>query len=125
VKAEALKIGMWVKGRTDNDELFQGYIESLDPKTQSVIVRVIHSDHARLAGQVVQTPAGRVQAVEESPLDAEGHLLNFIDIALTTRDKQWFMELTSILKELRQSREDGESEAGNASGGRQVSPFSQ
>ncbi|PMB02063.1 hypothetical protein CEN49_26465, partial [Fischerella thermalis CCMEE 5273] len=39
-------------------------------------------------------------------LNEEGHLRNFIDLALTTQDKKWFMQLTTSLKKLEQTGQD-------------------
>ncbi|SMO77000.1 IDEAL domain-containing protein [Melghirimyces algeriensis] len=92
--------GDWVKGKTINDELFHGYIESIHPVEGTVKVRIIQSDNQLNIGKVSDSTVDRIQPLYTEPLDHEGQILNCIDLALSSRDKKWFMELTHILKRI-------------------------
>lgn len=91
--------GDWVKGKTINDELFQGYIESINHYQNTAKVRIIQSDNAHIVGKLSISTLDQLKHHEDSALNEEGHLRNFIDMALTTHDKEWFIELTNTLKE--------------------------
>ncbi|SDW78650.1 IDEAL domain-containing protein [Marininema mesophilum] len=95
-----LNTGDWVQGKTENDELFQGYVESIDTQRGIVHVRVIQSDNNDVLGKLFSSPMDRIRRLNQGPLDQEGYLLNLIDLALATRDKTWFMELTDLLNQL-------------------------
>ncbi|EGK11220.1 IDEAL domain-containing protein [Kroppenstedtia eburnea] len=99
--------GDWVRGKTNKDELFQGYIESINLKKGSVKIRVTQSDNRQIIGEISDSTPDRIRLLEEMPPDREGHLLNFIDLALSTKDKKWFMELTDALKQTRIMEKDG------------------
>ncbi|MDR6225805.1 IDEAL domain-containing protein [Desmospora profundinema] len=92
--------GDWVKGKTINDELFQGYIESINLHQNTAKVRIIQSDNRQMVGKLSISTLDQLKHHEDTALNQEGHLLNFIDMALTTHDKEWFLQLTDSLKEL-------------------------
>lgn len=97
-----LKSGDWVKGKTLSDELFQGYIESVDYEGGTAKVRVVQSDNQRAIGKLSFSFLETLKLDDVYELREVGHLLNLIDLALTTKDKSWFMELTELLKEQHQ-----------------------
>ncbi|OYD06980.1 IDEAL domain-containing protein [Paludifilum halophilum] len=99
--------GDWVTGKTFNDELFQGYIEAIDHERETAKIRVIQSDNPHIIGKLSLSLLENLRPYETTSLKEEGHLLNLIDLALTTKDKKWFMELTSSLKE-RKSQVDSD-----------------
>ncbi|MFD1428111.1 hypothetical protein JOD24_002592 [Kroppenstedtia sanguinis] len=96
-----MQVGDWVRGKTNEDELFQGYIESIQLKKGTVKIRVTQSDHQQMIGELAASTPDRIRLLEEMPPDQEGHLLNFIDLALSTKDRKWFMELTHTLEQVR------------------------
>ena len=98
--------GDWVKGKTNNDELFHGYIESIHHEEGIVKVRVIQSDNRLSIGKISDSTPDRLRPLETPPLEQEGHIRNWIDIALSTKDEAWFMELTNALRQTQ--KKDGE-----------------
>ncbi|PTX60777.1 hypothetical protein C8P63_10887 [Melghirimyces profundicolus] len=98
--------GDWVRGKTNNDELFHGYIESIDHQEGIVKVRVINSDNRLTIGKVSTSTFDRLQKLENTPLNEEGHIRNLIDIALSIKDKKWFMELADALKQAQAKQEE-------------------
>lgn len=103
-----LKVGDWVKGRSFNDERIRGYIEFLDSESGLVKVRVIQSDREEAVGRVVETSLRRVEKLSVEILNREEEVLSLIDIALQIEDKDWFMKLTTILKQMRQAKKEEE-----------------
>ncbi|KHF38961.1 IDEAL domain-containing protein [Halalkalibacter okhensis] len=93
-----LKLGDWIKGKTRNDEWVHGYIESVEPFHPLVRMKVLFSDNTEFVGRVIRVEKKDIE--KQAPLNnfSEAELLNFIDLALSTRDQQWFLELTSKLK---------------------------
>ncbi|WP_332633549.1 IDEAL domain-containing protein [Halalkalibacter flavus] len=93
-----LKQGDWIKGKTRNDEWVHGYIESVEPYHPLVRLKVLFSDNTEFVGRTIRIEKKDIE--KQAPLTnfSEAELLNFIDLALSTRDQQWFMELTSKLK---------------------------
>jgi len=96
---ERLDEGNWVRGKTMDDEKFHGYIEWLDEDNGIAKIKVTACDNERAIGRTVSCLTASLTILTEDALIEEGHLYNFIDLALSTKDKTWFMELTSQLKE--------------------------
>ncbi len=69
--------GDWVRGKTNKDELFQGYIESINLKKGTVKIRVTQSDNQKIIGEISDSTPDRIRLLEEMPPDREGHLLKF------------------------------------------------
>ncbi len=95
---ERLSDGVWVRGKTLDDEKFHGFIESQDKDKGIAKIQVTASDNEIIIGRTISSPIASLTSLPEGLLTEEGDLYNFIDIALSTKDKPWFMELTSQLK---------------------------
>ncbi|MFC0560340.1 IDEAL domain-containing protein [Halalkalibacter alkalisediminis] len=94
---KGFKVGDWVIGKSYNGEIVHGYIEIIEPLNTIVKVFVIDSDNLRFKGRTIKL---NEKTVEKQPIFSEyveGELLNLIDLALSTRDEQWFFELTAKL----------------------------
>ena len=94
---KGFKVGDWVIGKSYNGELVQGYIEIMEPLNTIVKVFVIESDNVRFKGRVIKL---NEKTIEKQPIFSdyvEGELLNLIDLALATKDKPWFLDLTAKL----------------------------
>lgn len=94
------KVGDWVSGTSFHDERLIGYIESIQHQTGNVAVRVVESDHKKAVGKLIKSDFRRLRKLSMDPLQAPGHIMNLIDIALTNRDQEWFLELTTKLKQI-------------------------
>ena len=93
-----LKIGDWIKGMSSNGELILGYIETIDIYNTIVRVCVIESDNKKLKGRTIRVRENDIEKQSVISDFTEGELLNLIDLALSTRDKRWFFDLTAKLK---------------------------
>jgi hypothetical protein len=96
-----LEIGDWVKGKTRNGELLQGYIEETDPLRGVVKVTVVKSDNEKLIGKTIGMLDNNVKKLPISESVHEEELLYLIDLALLTKDEQWFTDLTDKLFSLK------------------------
>ncbi|MBD2871325.1 IDEAL domain-containing protein [Paenibacillus arenilitoris] len=99
----------WVQGKTGEGELIQGFIETMDILQGIATVYVVHSDNEATIGKVVAVREQWVRKLPDNTLEDAQYVQNLIDMALATRDKEWFMELTNELKSI-ESGERNENE---------------
>nr|WP_274855712.1 IDEAL domain-containing protein [Bacillus methanolicus] len=92
-----LESGDWVKGKTRNGELIRGYIESVDYLQGIVKVHVIESDNKKTIGKTVGVLINWVEKLPVSTEINEEQILQLIDLALLTKDEQWFHDLSTKL----------------------------
>lgn len=96
----------WVKGKTVNDEMIQGYIHSIQPANGTVKLVVTISDHTQIIGKTVETFLHRIEPLTATIDDQEEYLENLIDIALLTKDRDWFQETWDRLDTLRKDKQE-------------------
>jgi hypothetical protein len=96
------EIGDWVKGKSQNGELIIGYIETIDLLKGIIGVTVITSDNKETIGKTIKMLYKWVERLPISAIDHEEQLLHLIDLALTTGDEDWFIELSVKLSAVRQ-----------------------
>lgn len=96
-----LNEGDWVTGKTANDEKFRGYVERIDAYGGTVRVKVLESDHDVIVGHSVKAALASIEPLPAETARSEAELLDLIDMALQTRDRSWFDELTGELLALR------------------------
>lgn len=94
---ECFKEGDWVSGKSVNDEKFHGYIEGLDIVKGTVRVKITACDNESSIGRSAECFISTLEALPLDILNHQGHLFNLIDISLSVKDKDWFMELTTAL----------------------------
>lgn len=92
-----LEIGDWVRGKSGGGELLHGYIESVDSLQDIVKVHVVACDNKETVGKTIRLPRKWLEKLPAPAMDREGYILSLIDLALETRDKQWFLELFETL----------------------------
>jgi hypothetical protein len=100
-----LEIGDWVKGKSKNGELICGYIEAVDLLQGTVKVNVVACDNEKTIGRTIETLNKWVEKLPISVTDNEEQILYLIDLALSTEDEHWFMELSTKLNSIRQDSE--------------------
>ncbi|MEH7095270.1 IDEAL domain-containing protein [Neobacillus vireti] len=94
-----LKTGDWVKGTSRGGELIMGYIESLD-NPGIVKVTVVTSDNNEIIGKKVSLLSERVKRLPVSNVSNKAQTQFLIDLALSTGDEEWFIELSSKLNSM-------------------------
>jgi hypothetical protein len=97
-----LEAGSWVKGKLRDGELIHGYIKAMDAGYSVASVYIVECDNEELIGKIVSVSTKALGKLPVSLARSEGQLINLIDFALLTKDKQWFMELSKELQSLRE-----------------------
>lgn len=86
--------GDWVQGRSKDGELIHGYVETVDPNQGIVKVNVVESDNEKVIGKSIWILNKWTEKLPDLTVSNESHLLSLIDLALLSKDEQWFMELS-------------------------------
>jgi len=94
-----LQTGDWIKGTLRDGELIMGYIESLDI-SGIVKVTVVTSDNDEIIGKKVSMLGERVKRLPVSNVSNKAQIQFLIDLALSTGDEEWFIELSSKLNSM-------------------------
>jgi uncharacterized protein YpiB (UPF0302 family) len=98
-----LKTSDWVKGISRHGELIIGFIDSMDLGKEAVNVVVVKSDNIELVGKTIPMSAKQVESVPAIGTRDAGQLEFLIDLALSTGDEEWFIELSAELNARKQS----------------------
>ncbi|MDM5327771.1 IDEAL domain-containing protein [Neobacillus sp. CF12] len=97
-----LKTGDWIKGKSMDGELILGYIDSLDILDGIMKVTVIISDNKVTVGKTIHMLSKQVKKMPVSKVTNKEQIRFLIDLALSTGDEEWFIELSSELNSMRQ-----------------------
>jgi len=92
-----LNIGDWVKGETQEGELIIGYVESFTLIEDVVNVKVVTCDNNETIGKTVQLLTKQVKILPDSKVTNKEQVRFLIDLALSTGDEDWFLELSAKL----------------------------
>ena len=90
-------ISDWVVATTSDDEMVQGYVESIVRHQGIAFVHVIASDQDDIIGHHIEVKLQGMKKLPDRGLDTEADVRSMIDIALSVRDEQWFKELSALL----------------------------
>lgn len=105
------EISDWVQAKGDNGELIHGFIETINRVQAIARIFVVQSDNEESIGKPVVVQENMIKKLPEMAYDEADQLITLIDIALMTRDEQWFNELTGKLSLL---PNDGEKQVYNS-----------
>lgn len=97
-----LKTGDWIKGNLPDGEIIIGYIESLDFPKDIVKVTVVKSEAEKLLGKKISISHKQVKKLPISNVVNKEQILFLIDVALSTGDEEWFIELSAKLNSMKQ-----------------------
>ncbi|MGD6901346.1 IDEAL domain-containing protein [Bacillus infantis] len=101
-KDPILKAGDWVKGKSIDGKLLMGYIESLDPQGGALKVTAVTSDNEMIVGKTILMQSKDVKKLPETKISNKEQIRFLIDLALSTGDEEWFIELSSQINSMRQ-----------------------
>ncbi|MFJ8267686.1 IDEAL domain-containing protein [Peribacillus asahii] len=101
-KDSILKAGDWVKGKSIDGELLIGYIESLAIQGGALKITVVTSDNEMTVGKTILMQSKDVKKLPESKVSNKEQIRFLIDLALSTGDEEWFIELSSQINSMRQ-----------------------
>ncbi|MED1204157.1 IDEAL domain-containing protein [Heyndrickxia acidicola] len=97
-----LKTGDWIKGKLRDGQLIIGYIESQSILDGVVKVTVATSDDREALGKTISILSKNVRKLPLSKAVNKKQILFLIDLALSTGDEEWFIELSSKLNSINQ-----------------------
>lgn len=97
-----LNTGDWVTGKPKNGELIIGFIEKIGSLDGVIKVTVTTSDNKDTIGKTIQISTHSVEKLPISKVESAEELQFLIDLALSTGDEDWFIELSSKLNSMRQ-----------------------
>lgn len=106
-REQKLAVGDWVRGKTKQGELIHGFVENVDSTGSTVHVYVVNSDNDMALGKVVATRASWVEAMAKTSLIDEEQVYDLIDLALATKDREWFMELSAMAASWKKNEKAG------------------
>jgi len=106
-----VEIGDWVTGKTKNGELIHGFVESTDSLRGTVKVYVVDSDNDIAVGKSIVTLKQWIDVLPVSTFDDEEHMSDLIDLALVTKDREWFAELSAKTVKTKAARTGGDAGA--------------
>ncbi|WP_043932448.1 IDEAL domain-containing protein [Bacillus sp. EB01] len=101
-KDSILKTGDWIKGKSMDGELLIGYIESLAIQDGALKVTVITSDNELTVGKTILMQNKDVKKLPDSKVSNKEQIRFLIDLALSTGDEEWFIELSSQINSMKQ-----------------------
>jgi len=102
-KDPILKAGDWVKGKSIDGELLIGYIESLAIQGGALKVTVVTSDNEMTVGKTILMQSKDVKKLPESKVSNKEQIRFLIDLALSTGDEEWFIELSIFSDKLHEA----------------------
>jgi hypothetical protein len=97
-----LKTGDWIKGKSGDGELIIGYIDSQSILDGVVKVTIVTSDNRETIGKTIPILSKNVKKLPLSKVINKEQILFLIDLALSTGDEVWFLELSSKLNSIKQ-----------------------
>ncbi|MBM7565569.1 hypothetical protein [Paenibacillus sacheonensis] len=100
-------ISDWVQGRTRDGELVQGFITSFNDTQTAAGVYIVQSDHDAAVGTTAAVPSHWLRELPAFQVsDHEEAVRSLIELALATRDEEWFAELTGRLHAIEANQEE-------------------
>ncbi|TFE28118.1 hypothetical protein [Cohnella luojiensis] len=93
-----VEISDWVHAKTRNGELIHGFVDGLDEEQRMANVFVVKSDNDESVGKSILVREQWVRKLPTYALEDAEAIQSLIDIALSTKDDQWFEELTLKLQ---------------------------
>lgn len=91
-----VRVGDWVSGVSQMDEKFIGYVDSMHGG-QAAKIWVAQCDRSETVGTFVETALARVKKLPDYTPSTTEDLRSLIELALMTRDREWFDSLSARL----------------------------
>jgi hypothetical protein len=97
---QTIKTGDWVKGKSSEGQLLFGYIESRHEAKELVKIRVVQTEESLIIGQTIDLPFSLITKLSDPSLKSQQEVRSMMDLALQTKDEEWFKELSGMLATL-------------------------
>ncbi|WP_050184190.1 IDEAL domain-containing protein [Domibacillus robiginosus] len=100
LRKEPFIVGHWVEGETWDKQRICGYVVKVGKPEDIMKVYVVDSDNKDLNGRMIHVLSKSLhQVLGHAP--AEAAIEQLVDLALLTKDQEWFAQLSKQLCELR------------------------
>ena len=99
-RKEPFKAGHWIEGETWDKQRIYGYVVKVGQPEDILKVYVVHSANEELKGRMIHVLSKSIQKVSEQT-PAEAAIEQLVDLALLTKDQEWFEQLSAQLHKLR------------------------
>ncbi|BBI32162.1 hypothetical protein [Cohnella abietis] len=104
-----VEVSDWVQATTKNGEFIHGFVDAVDEQQGIANIFVVNSDNEESVGKPVAVRERLLRKLPAYVFEDTDAIQSLIDIALSTKDEQWFNELSEKWKDLQQSRSKEES----------------
>ncbi|TYR74261.1 IDEAL domain-containing protein [Rossellomorea vietnamensis] len=104
MNTKKITVGDWVKAKSFEGEIVIGYIENVNKNGKSVRMKAVQDEQDGVKGSSIETPIQSVTPLQEFHKKTKADILELIDLALLTHDKEWFERLTADLKDFHEDR---------------------
>lgn len=102
-----VEISDWVQAKTKDGELIHGFVDAVDESQRMANVIVVRSDNEDSVGKPIAVREHWLRKLPDYVMEDAGSIQSLIDIALLTKDEQWFKELTDKLQSVQQNVNKG------------------
>jgi hypothetical protein len=102
-----VEISDWVQAKTKDGELIHGFVDAVDESQRMANVIVVRSDNEDSVGKPIAVREHWLRKLPDYVMEDAGSIQSLIDIALLTKDEQWFNELTDKLQSVQQNVNKG------------------
>ncbi|MFB1049424.1 IDEAL domain-containing protein [Paraliobacillus sp. JSM ZJ581] len=104
-KDSTIQIGDWVRAKSSKGILMHGFVEKTEFNHNVVQIHVVACDNKMLTGQSIQINPSKVNRLTSDFAKTENQLYILINMALETRDEDWFHELVSQWNKIKKRKE--------------------
>lgn len=96
------QVGEWVQGETWDKQRIYGYIIKIEDPEDIMKVYIVDSVNKELIGRMIHVLSKSIEKVPDTVVTEEAALEQLIDIALLTKDEEWFERLIAQLKDVKE-----------------------
>ncbi len=93
-------VGDWVQGETWDKQKIYGYAVKIEDPEDIMKVYIVDSVNKELIGRMIHVLSKSMGKVPKADLE-ETQIEQLIDIALATKDEQWFGQLITQLQSIK------------------------
>lgn len=92
------QVGDWIQGETWDKQKIYGYVVKIEDPEDIMKVYIIDSVNKELIGRMIHVLSKSIKKVLDTVVTEGAALEQLIDMALLTKDEEWFEQLIAQLK---------------------------
>lgn len=92
------QVGDWIQGETWDKQRIYGYVIKIEDPEDIMKVYIVDSVNRELIGRMIHVLSKSIEKVADTIVTEEAALEQLIDMALLTKDEEWFERLIAQLK---------------------------